>query len=151
MEVNDSSSFSKFKVVTAIFKPFLFNQSSKRIFQSPASFDDLKSQNGQCPTRNFSRKKAKGKTNGERQLSVCTVNVENFTPFYMIFEDGPLEFKLSFQIYSSIFYPLKFVSFLDAHSFNSCVFFYHYHDYYHYLLLLLLLLLLLIERKICNG
>ena len=123
MEVNDSSSFSKFKVVTAIIKPFLFNQSSKRIFQSPASFDDLKSQNGQCPTRNFSRKKAKGKTNGERQLSVCTVNVENFTPFYMIFKDGPLECKLSFQIYSSIFYPLKFVSFLDAHSFNSCVFF----------------------------
>ena len=122
MEVNDSSSFSKFKVVTAIFKPFLFNQSSKRIFQSPASFDDLKSQNGQCPTRNFSRKKAKGKTNGERQLSVCTVNVENFTPFYMIFEDGPLECKLSFQIYSSIFYPLKFASFLDAHSFKSCVF-----------------------------
>ena len=122
MEVNDSSSFSKFKVVTAIFKPFLFNQSSKRIFQNPASFDDLKSQNGQCPTRNFSRKKAKGKTNGERQLSVCTVNVENFTPFYMIFEDGPLECKLSFQIYSSIFYPLKFASFLDAHSFKSCVF-----------------------------
>lgn len=100
MEVNDNSSFSKFKVVTAILRPFLFNQSSKRIFQSPASFDDLKSQNGQCPTRNFSRQKAKGKTNGERQLSVCTVNDENFTPFYMISEDGPLEFKLSFQIYS---------------------------------------------------
>ena len=130
MEVNDSS-FSKFKVVTAILRPFLFNQSSKRIFQSPASFDDLKSQNGQCPTQNFSRQKAKDKTNGERQLSVCTVNDENFTPFYMISEDGPLEFKLSFQIYSLIFYPLKFVSFLDAHSFNSC-FFYHYHDYYYY-------------------
>ena len=41
----------------------------------------------------------------------------------MISEDGPLEFKLSFQIYSWIFYLLKFVSFLDAHSFNSCVFF----------------------------
>ena len=40
----------------------------------------------------------------------------------MIFEDGPLEFKLSFQIYSSILYLLKFVSFLDAHSFKSCVF-----------------------------
>ena len=124
MEVNDNSLFSKFKVITAILKPFLFNQSSKRIFQSPTSFDDLKSQNGLCPTQNFSCQKTKGKTNGERQLSVYTVNVENFTPFYMIFEDGPLEFKLSFQIYSSIFYPLKFVSFLDAHSFNSCVFFF---------------------------
>lgn len=41
----------------------------------------------------------------------------------MISEDGPLEFKLSFQIYSSILNQLKFVSFLDAHSFNSCVFF----------------------------
>ena len=50
----------------------------------------------------------------------------------MISEDGPLEFKLSFQIYSSILNQLKFVSFLDAHSFNSCVFFYHYHDYYYY-------------------
>lgn len=40
----------------------------------------------------------------------------------MISEDGPLEFKLSFQIYSSILNQLKFVSFLDAHSFNSCVF-----------------------------
>ena len=37
----------------------------------------------------------------------------------MISEDGPLEFKLSFQIYSSILNQLKFVSFLDAHSFNS--------------------------------
>ena len=42
----------------------------------------------------------------------------------MISEDGPLEFKLSFQIYSWVFYLLKFVSFLDAHSFNSCVFFF---------------------------
>lgn len=42
----------------------------------------------------------------------------------MISEDGPLEFKLSFQIYSSILNQLKFVSFLDAHSFNSCVFFF---------------------------
>ena len=41
----------------------------------------------------------------------------------MISKDGPLEFKLSFQIYSWVFYLLKFVSFLDAHSFNSCVFF----------------------------
>ena len=123
MEVNDNSSFSKFKVVTAILRPFLFNQSSKRIFQSPASFDDLKSQNGQCPTQSFSRQKAEGKRNGERQLSVYTVNDENFSPFYMISEDGPLEFKLSFQIYSSILNQLKFVSFLDAHSFNSCVFF----------------------------
>lgn len=123
MEVNDNSSFSKFKVVTAILRPFLFNQSSKRIFQSPASFDDLKSQNGQCPTQSFSRQKAEGKRNGERQLSVYTVNDENFSPFYMISEDGPLEFKLSFQIYSSILNQLKFVSFLDAHSFNSCFFF----------------------------
>ena len=121
MEVNDNSSFSKFKVVTAILRPFLFNQSSKRIFQSPASFDDLKSQNGQCPTQSFSRQ-AEGKRNGERQLSVYTVNDENFSPFYMISEDGPLEFKLSFQIYSSILNQLKFVSFVDAHSFNSCVF-----------------------------
>ena len=122
MEVNDNSLFSKFKVVTAILKPFLFNQSSKRIFQSPTSFDDLKSQNGLCPTQNFSCQKTKGKTNGERQLSVYTVNDKNLTPFYMVSEDGPLEFKLSFQIYSSILNQLKFVSFLDAHSFNSCVF-----------------------------
>ena len=122
MEVNDNSLFSKFKVVTAILKPFLFNQSSKRIFQSPTSFDDLKSQNGLCPTQNFSCQKIKGKTNGERQLSVYTVNDKNLTPFYMVSEDGPLEFKLSFQIYTSIFYLLKFVSFLDAHSFKSCVF-----------------------------
>ena len=40
----------------------------------------------------------------------------------MISEDGPLEYKLSFQIYSSILNQLKFISFLDAHSFNSCVF-----------------------------
>ena len=122
MEVNDNGLFSKFKVVTAILKPFLFNQSSKRIFQSPTSFDDLKSQNGLCPTQNFSCQKTKGKTNGERQLSVYTVNDKNLTPLYMVSEDGPLEFKLSFQIYSSILNQLKFVSFLDAHSFNSCVF-----------------------------
>ena len=122
MEVNDNSLFSKFKVVTAILKPFLFNQSSKRIFQRQTSFDDLKSQNGLCPTQNFSCQKTKGKTNGERQLSVYTVNDKNLTPFYMVSEDGPLDFKLSFQIYSSIFYLLKFVSFLDAHSFKSCVF-----------------------------
>ena len=122
MEVNDNNLFSKFKVVTAILKPFLFNQSSKRIFQSPTSLDDLKSQNGLWPTQNFSCQKTKGKTNGERQLSVYTVNDKNLTPFYMVSEDGPLEFKLSFQIYSSIFYLLKFVSFLDAHSFKSCVF-----------------------------
>ena len=61
MEVNDNSSFSKFKVVTAILRPFLFNQNSKRIFQSPASFDDLKSQNGQCPTQVLVAKKQKVK------------------------------------------------------------------------------------------
>ena len=141
MEVNDNSLFSKFKVVTAIPKPFLFNQSSKRIFQSPTSFDDLN------PTQNFSCQKTEGKTNGERQLSVYTVNDKNLTPFYMVSEDGPLEFKLSFQIYSSIFYLLKFVSFLDAHSFNSCVFL----SLPWLLLLLLFLLLLLIKRKIFNG
>ena len=72
-------------------------------------------------------KKQKGKRTEKdscllRQLSVYTVNDKNLTPFYMVSEDGPLEFKLSFQIYSSIFYLLKFVSFLDAHSFKSCVF-----------------------------
>ena len=115
MEVNDNSSFSKFKVVTAILKPFLFNQSSKRIFQSPTSFDDLKSQNGLCPTQNFSCQKTKGKTNGERQLSVYTVNDKNLTPFHMVSEEGPLEFKLSFQIYSSIFLPTE-IRFLPRRS-----------------------------------
>ena len=61
MEVNDNSLFSKFKVVTAILKPFLFNQSSKRIFQSPTSFDDLKSQNGLCQHKILVAKKQKVK------------------------------------------------------------------------------------------
>ena len=101
-----------------------------------------------APHKVLVAKKQKGKgTEKDSYLFTQSID-ENFSPFYMISEDGPLEFKLSFQIYSSILNQLKFVSFLDAHSFNSCVFFL---SLPWLLLLLLFLLLLLIKRKICNG